>query len=43
MALVTVGGETFAALLFAGIVGAYKFGDARESLGTLRDLVAQID
>ena len=35
--------ESFATLLFAGFVGAYKFGDAWESLGERRYLIAEID
>jgi hypothetical protein len=43
MALISIGGESFTALLFASLVGAYKLSDARESLSKLRDLVAEID
>ena len=43
MALITIYGETLAALLFAGFVGAYKFGDPWESLCTLRNFIAEID
>jgi len=43
MALFAIAGESFATLLFAGFVGAYKLGDPRESRGTLWNLVAQID
>jgi hypothetical protein len=43
MALVSIGNESFAAHLFAGLVGAYKLSDARESLSKLRDFIAEID
>ena len=43
MPLVAIGGESFAALLFAGFVGAYKFGDPWESTSECRDLIAEID
>lgn len=43
MSLVTVSGESFAAQLFAVIVGGYKLCDPWESLGAGGDLIAKID
>jgi hypothetical protein len=43
MSLVTVFGESFAALAFAVVVGGYKLCNARESLGKRRNVITQVD
>ena len=43
VALVTVGGETLAAFLFTGFVGAYKLGHARERVSEARYLITEVD
>jgi len=43
MSLLTVSGKSFAAQLFAVVVGGYKLRNPWESLGARRDLIAKID